>query len=742
MNKYTGKNGVEENTSNTRVRYTLQIHILVVYFILSISVFTIIRQFNYRANTKANIELGQFFLKHINNSLIEKINITFSDAQVFSNFGAKTYNHEEEVNKENMVLVGMMMEMLSNYPYLTSVYTGTKSGKFLQVMHINSNDSYRSDKSKMLPARVVFAVRYIDLSLAKATEIWVYEDQNKWIIDKETVVKPTYDHRNRGWYQATEKRQTATWSNIYIDSVTKAPCITIANPVYDDATGEFIGIFALDTSTIQLSDFLKKANIGDKSSIFILSSKGEVIAHSDVTKTVKVNNDSVEIALVANIDDSNLKEAYRLFEGDKSPIFTFQNKGITYIAAFSSFPRIVTKEANGHIIINDSLSKDWTIGVIVPADEFVGGIKATQQKNFLVGFAFLIFGMLIMSFFLRRIAKPIVLLTEEADKIRNFDLTGTLEVKSSIRELKVLNDVIVSMRYSMRAFSKFIPKVLVGKLLKSNQEIRVGGRSQLTTFLFTDIEGFTAICETYPPAKLSVHLSEYFEEVTKIIFMYNGLIDKYIGDAVMAFWGAPVRDKEQALHACQAALAIQKRLANLNQQWASQEKPVFNTRIGVHIGEAIVGNMGSSERINYTALGDTVNIAARLEGANKFYHTNIIISEDTMQQIKDNCLVRPLDIVAVKGRSEGIQIYELVGITHGEHSLFPSTQQISFCAIFTKGYQLYKERRWEDAIQVFQSIQQKLEEDHMVGVYIKRCKEFKKNPPPADWNGIFVLAEK
>ncbi len=345
-------------------------------------------------------------------------------------------------------------------------------------------------------------------------------------------------------------------------------------------------------------------------------------------------------------------------------------------------------------------------------------------------------------FLARRISKPIIQLAEEANKIKNFDLTGTVQIKSDIYEIKILHEAIVSMRQNIRAFSKFIPKVLVGKLLKSNQEIRVGGRTQRTTFFFTDIEGFTTICETYPADKLSVHLSEYFEEVTGIIFKYNGTIDKYIGDAVMAFWGAPVKDKDQSLNACKAALAIQKRLSDLNQQWAAQEKPVLNTRIGIHIGDAIVGNMGSSDRINYTAMGDAVNLAARLEGTNKFYHTNIIISEDTHKEIGDNCLVRPLDIVAVKGKNEGIQIYELVGITQGEPTLLPSKNQTAFCALFTKGYQLYTERRWEEAIEAFQTIQQKFGEDYTASLYVKRCKEFKKNPPPQDWNGVIALKEK
>lgn len=360
----------------------------------------------------------------------------------------------------------------------------------------------------------------------------------------------------------------------------------------------------------------------------------------------------------------------------------------------------------------------------------------------LISLTFLLLSFFAAIFLAHRVSKPIMQLAAEANKIKNFDLTGTFEMNSNVKEIKILNEAISSMKNNINSFSKFIPKVLVGKLLKNNLEISISGKIKRPTLLFTDIAGFTTICEEYPADKLSEHLSDYFEEISNIIFKYNGTIDKYIGDAVMAFWGIPEKDKDQSLNACKAAMAIQKKLNVLNSQWDAQGKPVLNTRIGIHVGNAIVGTMGSSDRINYTVLGDTVNLAARLEGTNKFYHTNVIISESIFKEIEGSCLARPLDIVAVKGKSEGIEIYELVGITKDEPSLLPSKNQIEFCALFCKGYKFYKEKRWDEAIEIFKETRQKFGEDYTVHMYINRCKDFKKNPPPSDWNGIFILKEK
>jgi adenylate cyclase len=359
-----------------------------------------------------------------------------------------------------------------------------------------------------------------------------------------------------------------------------------------------------------------------------------------------------------------------------------------------------------------------------------------------VSLIFLLFSIVLIYFLARRIANPIVQLAEEATRIRNFDLEEEREVKTNIYELQLLNDSIIAMRQSMRAFAKFIPKVLVGKLIKSHQEVRIGGKKRRATLLFTDVANFTTVCEGYPADSLVVHLSEYFEEITQIIMLHQGTVDKYIGDAVMAFWGAPISDKDQAFHACAAALALQKRLGELNRKWQAENKPVLITRIGMHIGEVIVGNMGSTERMNYTALGDTVNLAARLEGVNKVYHTNIIISEEIYNEIGKRCLTRPLDVVTVKGKTKGVKIYELVGILEGNSSLFPSQEQMTFCKLFEKGFQLYLERRWDEAVNTFEEIHKQFGTDYTTAMYIERCQKFKENPPPENWDGVEHLTSK
>ncbi|WP_269458327.1 adenylate/guanylate cyclase domain-containing protein [Legionella waltersii] len=182
------------------------------------------------------------------------------------------------------------------------------------------------------------------------------------------------------------------------------------------------------------------------------------------------------------------------------------------------------------------------------------------------------------------------------------------------------------------------------------------------TAFFSDIRNFTDISENMDAESLMLHLCDYFEELSKIITSENGTIDKYIGDAIMAFWGAPIEDESHCLKACNAALKCQLRLNELNEQWEKQKKPKLLTGIGIHTGSAIIGNIGSSSRLNYTAIGDTINTASRLESLSKQYGSVIVVSEDVVNATQDHFEFRFLEQVSIRGKTGSYKIYELVGV--------------------------------------------------------------------------------
>jgi adenylate cyclase len=220
-------------------------------------------------------------------------------------------------------------------------------------------------------------------------------------------------------------------------------------------------------------------------------------------------------------------------------------------------------------------------------------------------------------------------------------------------------------KYIRQTFSKFVSKSVVDELLKDPDKLKLGGEKKILTVLFSDIRGFTTISERLTPEALVEHLNEYLQAMTDIVFKYLGTLDKYVGDEIMAFWGAPIPQDDHAVLAARAAVEMMHVLDGLNKKWATEGKPELHIGIGLNTGDMVVGNMGSSSRMDYTLMGDNVNLGARLEGTNKIYNTGIIISEATYEYVKEHIIARELDLIRVKGKELPVKIYELVDIKEG-----------------------------------------------------------------------------
>jgi adenylate cyclase len=276
-----------------------------------------------------------------------------------------------------------------------------------------------------------------------------------------------------------------------------------------------------------------------------------------------------------------------------------------------------------------------------------------------------------------------------------------------------------------------VPADLVRLLLESGEEAKLGAERTEVTVYFSDLVGFTSISETLPPDTLVKLLASYLDEMTGEIHRHGGTVDKFIGDGIMALWGAPRSLDRDALGACRAALANRARLADLRVTWAQEGLPLLLTRTGIHTGSAMVGNFGSPSRLDYTAIGDTVNVASRLEGLNQLYGTDILISDVTQRAVDDAILTRPIDKVAVKGRQEGLMIYALLGEREAS-----SHENIALARASAEAMELYFSRKWEAAEAAFTAILKQSPDDKPVLVMRDRCKAFWNSPPPADWDGV------
>ena len=287
-------------------------------------------------------------------------------------------------------------------------------------------------------------------------------------------------------------------------------------------------------------------------------------------------------------------------------------------------------------------------------------------------------------------------------------------------------------------FEKYVDKAVVQQIIDDPSLVKLGGEEREITTLFADIEGFTHMAEQMGPQNTVAMLNSYLTEMSAIITENNGTIDKYIGDAIMSFWGAPLSDADHAFNACAAAINMQRKLTALHTKWIHYGRPVVNQRIGINTGRAVVGNMGAEMRLNYTAIGDPVNLASRLEGVNKEYGTRLLMSENTYRQVHDKVLSREMDLVVVMGKSEPVRIYELIALADEVQT--DATKK--FLDAYHQGLDAYKKRAWKSAIEQFQQALSIRRDDIVSNLYIQRATLFLDAPPPDDWNGVFVMTKK
>jgi len=288
-------------------------------------------------------------------------------------------------------------------------------------------------------------------------------------------------------------------------------------------------------------------------------------------------------------------------------------------------------------------------------------------------------------------------------------------------------------RFIKSVFRHYLSPDVIERVIRNPALLRLGGEKREVTSFFSDVAGFTAISESLAPEELVNLLNEYLSAMTDILLSSGGTLDKYEGDAIIAFWNAPLDQPDHALRACRAALGCQKRLAGLQPRFQEKYGRAVTMRIGLNSGPAVVGNMGSSRRFDYTAMGDTINLAARLEGACKQYKVPILIGEETYRRVQRDVVSREVDIIRVVGKTKPVAVYEIIG----EMADLTPAERVRLNR-YEEAREAYKRKDWEGADALFG----KIEGDALAALYAERCRSLMQSPPAGDWDGVFDLKSK
>jgi adenylate cyclase len=323
-------------------------------------------------------------------------------------------------------------------------------------------------------------------------------------------------------------------------------------------------------------------------------------------------------------------------------------------------------------------------------------------------------------------------------KIGEFKLDPSPPVRTRVRDVHEIVTGLESMKRGLRSFGAYVPRDLVRTLLAEGREPRLELELSEVTLFFSDVAGFTSIAEGMAPDALVWLMSGYLEEMTGIIGAHGGTVDKFLGDGIMAIWGAPVRQETHAAQACRASLECQRRLGTMREEDEMGRAIAFHTRIGLATGNAVVGNVGVRERMNYTAIGDTVNLAARLESLNKVYGSRILVSELTYVQAAGAVVARPIDVVAVKGKKQGLRVWEPLAMADD-----PNADACRRRAQrFEEALQAYLGREFAHAGKIYAELQAADAGDEAAALMAERCASYERTPPPADWDGVAVMEHK
>ena len=586
---------------------------------------------------------------------------------------------------------------LNNNPDLISVFIASDNGNFRQVQKIKGEMLVAG---RLPPPDAKFNYWTVDrVAGREASSIFSFYKSHSELLDSFTV-QNKYDPRERPFYKnlvaSLGKADNNNNNAVFIDepfiaTSTRRATLTASIPIKQNKN--FIGMIGESFEIEAISIYLASIAISKNSQSYVIDSNGTVIVGTGLQNGHTVKNNVLVKQNLNDLDGSPAQIAFKNRLTTSKGLFEFEygTDKAKYLAQFTPF--------------ENEFNKDWALLTVVPLGDLLGSLQAVNEQLIFYGLLFCALLILFAFYGTKLIARPIEQLTHEIHDLVNFEIMLPAQsVRSRIQEISILSDAIGRLRSAVMAFTAYVPRDLVNDLLKSGNAITVGGESRYMTIFFTDLKDFSALSETVPSRELLECVSSYLELVTYAIKEEAGTVDKFIGDSVMAFWGAPVLNQHHAYHACVSAIKSQRRMAKLNDRLLAEGRPALSARIGIHSDAVLVGNIGSTERLSYTVMGDGVNVASRLEGINKEFSTQICVSHAVYKEAGERLWTRPIDHITVKGRKGTVLIYELLGIRDGDEETRVTEQDQQLCLATHKAFALLAGQRFTEAAEAYQSI--------------------------------------
>lgn len=713
-------------------RPTLHMSILALFMVFLVISAGTLTWFNYEKNSEAALDIADQLMTEVNAKILNRIDSMFGVTFKLVQDATELPQLADKPEFMRHGIQWFLAESLLAHPHIYSAYIGYEDGDFYQVISLRRLKPEVRSKvgvpdGAALAVRRVFA-RPLD---GRRIELWEFFDSARRMVGSRVEGGSLFDPRKRPWFSQAKEVEGVVHTPIYVFISTGTMGVTVARR-FD---GPVPGVFGVDITLDELSAFFAKQKVGQSGFVFMFDVKGRLTAYPDPSKTVYLHTYRMGESLEqAPLDMAGVPLldglAGRLRHGELQESMTFEGDYGTYLMHVTP--------------VRDKRLGEQYVAVAALASDFTGSIDQTRKQSLIFAVGIFLVAIPVAIYFSRLVARPLRRLAHEADEIRKFNLEAPVDVTSRIAEVADLSSAVQTMKTSLFSFGRYVPKALVRQLLLSSLDPEIGGERRELTLLFTDIADFTKLSEGVESEELMTRMSDYLEAVGREVLEMDGTIDKFIGDAVMAFWNAPVHQENHSALACEAALRARDANRLLNDAWESMGIPSMHTRFGLHMGEAVVGNVGSEDRINYTALGSSVNLASRLEGLNKYYGTSILASETVKERAGERFVFRSVGMVMPKGTTIPVKVYELLGCIpgKGDDCIAVSQSLYDFIDQWEKAHQFYFEQRFDDAARLFGEMAAAVPEDRLASIMMEKCCQYHADPPGDGWNGIDIFKTK